>query len=67
MIVNRNMLNCKDVLSPKEVAELLGLGYVTIYSLINTGQLHSISIGRKKLIPKQYVLEFLYPGATIEG
>lgn len=67
MIVNRNMLNCKDVLSPKEVAELLGLGSVTVYSLINTGQLRSISIGRKKLIPKQYLLEFLYPGAMIEG
>lgn len=44
---------------PEEVGRILGIGRNTVYELIRTGQLRSISIGRKILIPLAAIDEFL--------
>lgn len=65
MVVNRGTLNCKDVLNPREVADVLRVGTTTVYRILNSGELRHIDVGRKKLIPKLYLIEYLYPEATI--
>ena len=44
---------------PEEVAPLLGIGRNGVYALIKTGELRSIKVGRKILIPLSAVDEFL--------
>lgn len=44
---------------PEELVSVLGIGRNTIYELIRTGQLRSIRVGRKLLVPLSAVDEFL--------
>lgn len=44
---------------PEEVGRILGIGRNTVYELIRTGQLRSINVGRKILIPLTAIDEFL--------
>ena len=44
---------------PEEVGRLLGTGRNNVYELIRTGQLRSINVGRKILIPLAAIDEFL--------
>ena len=46
-------------LSVQEVADMLGISKPIAYDLINDGSIHSIRIGRKILIPRQAVTDFL--------
>lgn len=43
----------------EEVGPLLGLGRNSIYELIRSGTLRSIRVGRKILVPKSAIEEFL--------
>ena len=47
---------------PEEVAPLLGLGRNSVYALLNSGQLRSIRVGRKILVPTSAIEEFLNSG-----
>ncbi|GHG01377.1 hypothetical protein GCM10017783_12040 [Deinococcus piscis] len=49
---------------PEEVGHILGIGRNAVYELIRTGQLRSISIGRKILIPLAAIDEFLAGGGA---
>ena len=42
-----------------EVASILGVGRNTAYSLIKSGELKSVRIGRQIRIPKEELLRFL--------
>ncbi|WP_345456414.1 helix-turn-helix domain-containing protein [Deinococcus aluminii] len=44
---------------PEAAQKMLGVGRGTIYELIRTGQLRSIRVGRKILIPLSAIEEFL--------
>lgn len=44
---------------PEEVALILGIGRNNIYEVIRSGQLRSIRVGRKILIPLSAIDEFL--------
>jgi excisionase family DNA binding protein len=44
---------------PEEVASMLGISRNTIYTLIHSGELRSIKIGRKFLIPVIAIDELL--------
>ena len=48
-----------DVLTTKDVREILGISTKTLLHLIHTGQLRSIKVGRSYRIPKLYLLQFL--------
>ena len=51
-----------QVYTPKEVQTLLLLSKNTVNVLLNSGQLRAVRYGRKWLIPKDSVAEFLRPG-----
>lgn len=44
---------------PEEAASMLGIGRNGIYDLIRDGQLRSIKVGRKILVPLSAIEEFL--------
>lgn len=46
-------------LKPEELVPLLGIGRNGIYSLLRTGEIRSLKIGRKILVPVTAVDEFL--------
>ena len=54
-----------DVLTPAETAHVLRLGRNTTYELIRSGKLRHVKVGRRLLVPKSAVLQFL--GDGVEG
>ncbi len=49
-----------DILTPKEVMEILGISKNTLYQLINNGEIPGTRLGRKLWrIQKQALLDFL--------
>jgi len=49
----------KLLLKVEEVSEMLNLGRSKLYSYILSGQLRSVKIGRRRLIPPDAVQEFV--------
>lgn len=47
------------MLTPAEVASALKLGRTTTYELLRTGAINSIKIGRKIIVPKKYLDDFI--------
>lgn len=49
-----------DVVNVEQLGEMLGgLSEKTIYSLLKKGDIKSIYVGKRYLIPKPYVFEYL--------
>lgn len=48
-----------DVLTVLEVANVLRIGKNKAYTLINSGNLSSIKVGGKIIVPKMCLIEFL--------
>ena len=48
-----------DVLTVIETAKVLRIGKNAAYELVRDGKITSIRVGRKYLIPKQCILDFL--------
>jgi excisionase family DNA binding protein len=48
--------------SPDETAELLGISTELVHDLLRTGQLGSVKAGRRRLIGKHHLKEFLAGG-----
>lgn len=54
------MLNSyPEVLSVKQVCEILNIGKNTAYRLLQSGEIKSKKIGKVYKIPKKYVKDFL--------
>ncbi|MBR6402250.1 MAG: helix-turn-helix domain-containing protein [Eubacterium sp.] len=51
----------KDILLPEDVQKILHIGRNTVYKYLAEGKIRSIKIGKKYRIPKNYLLEFIYP------
>ena len=47
------------VLTVTDLMDALGLGRGTIYAYLRSGQIRSVKVGRKILIPKDALLDFL--------
>lgn len=45
--------------SPDEAAAALGLGRTTIYQLLTAGAIRSVKVGKRRLIPRNALDEFL--------
>ena len=57
-----NMLNEYDeVLLPRDVQKILHLGRNTVYKYLADGTIKAVRIGSTYRIPKQNLLDFLYP------
>ncbi len=50
--------------SPQQAAEALGIGRTLIYQLIDSGSLRSLKIGRRRLIPRDAIVELLADGGA---
>ena len=58
-ISERNALAERLAYSPDEAAELLGISRELVHDLLRTGQLGSVKAGRRRLIGKHHLEEFL--------
>jgi len=52
----------KLAFSPRETAEQLGVAVTTLYALLGTGQIRSLKVGRRRLIPAAEIARFLEEG-----
>ena len=48
-----------DVVSIDEIQQMLRIGKNAVYELLKTEKLKSIKVGKKYVVPKKYVIEFL--------
>ena len=48
-----------DVVSIDEIQQMLRKRKNTVYELLKTEKLKSIKVGKKYIVPKKYVIEFL--------
>lgn len=48
-----------DVVTVEEVMEMLHLGRVTVNNLLKTDKIHTLRVGKKYVIPKKSVIDFL--------
>jgi len=53
------MLNCPDVLTVQEAGKVLRVGRTTMYRLVKNGLVQSVKVGRKVLIPRLFLQNFL--------
>lgn len=51
--------NYPDVVTPEQVAEMLQIGLTLTYRLLRSGVLPAKRIGRKYIIAKKNVIEFI--------
>ena len=51
--------NYADVVSVNDVMKMLGVGKSTVYALLQTSQIRHIMVGRKYIVPKQSVIDFV--------
>ena len=51
--------NYSDIMSVDQVAEALGIGLNSAYTLVNSHEIYSKRVGRKILIPKTSVIDFI--------
>lgn len=65
IMLNKNMeyknifKDYPDIINVDDLTHMLGIGKNKAYELINTNAIQSIRIGRKHIIPKFRVIEFL--------
>ncbi len=50
----------KDVVTVKDIQNMLGVCKTTAYKLITSGEIQSLRVGKKFLIPKMAVIAYLY-------
>ena len=48
-----------DVLSPKDVHDILGIGYNKTYELLKTGAIKNFKIGRERKVPKHCLENYI--------
>lgn len=48
-----------DVVSDADVTKMLKLSKVTVYKLLKSGKIRTIKVGKRYIIPKRCVSEFL--------
>ena len=58
-LYTKKLGNCKDVLSTKEVVEIIGISQKFIFKEIRTGHLKSFLINRKRHFTKIHLIEYL--------
>ena len=48
-----------DVVSIEEIQQMLRIGKDAVYELLKTQKLKSIKVGKRYIVPKKYVIDFL--------
>ena len=48
-----------DIVSGDDVMKMLHIGRTAVYTLLQNGSIRSVKVGRKYIIPKQSVIDFV--------
>ena len=56
---NKKLEDYGDILNPKDLHEILGIGYNKTYSLLKSGEIKSFRVGRGIKIPKSCLQEYI--------
>jgi excisionase family DNA binding protein len=48
-----------DIVSVDDVMKMLHIGRTAVYTLLQNGSIRSVKVGRKYIIPKQSVIDFV--------
>lgn len=48
-----------DVVTVDDVTKMLHVSRVTVYKLLKSGEIRTLKVGKKYIIPKQSVIDFL--------
>ena len=48
-----------DIVSVDDVTRMLHLSRVTVYKLLKSGRIRTLKVGKKYIIPKKNVIDFL--------
>ena len=48
-----------DVVTPSDLQVMLNIGRNTVYTILQEGLIRTIKVGKKYIIPKQNVIDFL--------
>ena len=48
-----------DVVSVDEIQEMLRIGKNAVYQLLKEGTIRSIKVGKRYIVPKKFIIEFL--------
>ena len=59
VLENSTFQKYPDVVSHVELCSMLGISKNAAYELLKSGKIRNVKIGRKYLIPKQYVIHYL--------
>ncbi len=61
MSLNPNALYCKynDVVDIDDLQKMLKIGRSSAYEIVKNGRIKTVKIGKRYIIPKQSVIEFL--------
>ena len=51
--------NYKDILTVKDLCEILDIGKNTAYRLLKSGEIRSVKIGKVYKIPKDFLIKYL--------
>ena len=46
-----------DIVSVEEVMKMLQIGRVSVYQMLKSGEIRSLKVGKKYVIPKKSVIE----------
>ena len=49
----------KDVVTVDDVTKMLHVSRVTVYKLLKSGRIRALKVGKKYIIPKQSIIDFL--------
>jgi excisionase family DNA binding protein len=61
------LTNTPDILTVRQLAEILRIGRNAAYTLLKTNQIRHVRVGRKYLIPKQAVIDFFKSSCYTES
>ncbi len=48
-----------DVVSIEEIQQMLRIGKNAVYQLLKDGTIKSIKVGKRYVVPKKYIIDFL--------
>ena len=57
--MNNNYDNLPAVLNANQLAAALGISRAGAYQLLNTGRFHTLRIGKRLLVPKDKLVEWI--------
>lgn len=65
-IITTKLSDYSDVLTPRDLMEILHTGRNTVYRYLKEGRIRSIMIGNSYRIPQQYLAEYLGIHSVVE-